>query len=408
MKVRGSRLFAELAMGLVMGVAVLLALGVPPASAQNHTERTLQQRVDLGHRPTVTIHGLGFGHGHGLSQYGAEGMAQHGWTAARILSHYYPHTLVGYSSTTVAVRISADTDGNTTVVDQPGLAIVDLATGEQWPTPTVGPGWGASEWRLGTAPLGGTLVSYLSDTWHVWKKIPGDAEFLRADGLTLDGDDGPVSYRGALQSRTYGGRRITVDVVDLESYVRSVVPSEMPAGWHPAALEAQAVAARSYASYEVAHSANPVFQLCDTAQCQVYGGMSAERYSSDEAAAATSGQVRTYAGSVALTQFSSSSGGWTRNGGLPYLVAERDPYDGWRGNAPHRWTVHVPSATIEARWPRLGRLRGVTIDRRDGNGTWGGRVLRLTLDGTKQDVAVGGETIRRVLGLRSSWLAFAR
>lgn len=398
---RGRRLVVA-----VLATAVLASPAAPALAQQRTDGRVAQQQVTVGRSTGVSIRGLGFGHGHGLSQYGAEGMARHGWSAARILGYYYPHTQTGWYQTPVAVHISADTDGNTTVLDQPGLVIHDLATGEQWPTPTEGPGWGASEWRMGTAPLGGTLVSYLSDTWHVWKKLPGDAEFLRPDGLTLDGDDGPVPYAGAIQSRMFNGHRITVNVVDLETYVRSVVPSEMPSGWHQAALEAQAVAARSYAAYEVAHSTNPVFQLCDTTQCQVYGGAAAERSTSDAAVLATSGQVRTYGGAVALTQFSSASGGWTLAGGLPYLVARRDPFDGWRRHSPHSWRARVSTVTIEETWPRLGRLRAITVDRRDGLGQWGGRVLRLTIEGSRHSVHLGGDAFAQALGLRTSWLDF--
>ena len=127
--------------------------------------------------------------------------------------------------------------------------------------------------------------------------------------------------------------------VPLDAYVQAVVPNEMPALWHQAALRAQAIAARSYAAYEVSHSNNPVYQLCDTSLCQVYGGKSSEYPSTNEAVAKTAGQIRTHHGSAAFTQFSASDGGWTSDGGQPYLPAQKDPYDGWSGNPVHTWAA---------------------------------------------------------------------
>jgi SpoIID/LytB domain protein len=186
--------------------------------------------------------------------------------------------------------------------------------------------------------------------------------------------------------------------------VRAVVPREAFPSWHQAALRAQAIAARSYAAFEVNDSTNKLYQLCDTSSCQVYGGMTSETSTTDEATTKTAGQVRVFHGKPAFTQFSSSNGGWLAAGSQPYLVAKRDPYDGWSGNPNHSWTTQVAAAQVEKAWPSLGHLTSITIDQRDGNGQWHGRVLKMTLGGSKHDVQVTGDDFRSTLGLRSTWI----
>ena len=220
-----------------------------------------------------------------------------------------------------------------------------------------------------------------------------------------------MTYRGTLQLRTLPGtpakQRVTVNRVSLDDYVRGVIPREMPALWHQAALRAQAIAARTYAAFEVADSTNHVYQLCDTTSCQVYGGMSAEFSSTNAATKATAGQIRTYHGDPAFTQFSASSGGWTSDGGKPYLPAQKDPYDGWSGNHVHTWSTTVTSGAIEKPWPSLGNLTGITVTKRDGNGQWNGRVVTMTLHGSKKDVDLSGDAFRLALGLRSTWFTLS-
>ena len=108
-----------------------------------------------------------------------------------------------------------------------------------------------------------------------------------------------------------------------------------------------------------------------------------------------------------FTQFSSSSGGWTSDGGKPYLPAQKDPYDGWSGNAVHRWTTTVTSGAIEKAWPALGNLTSISIDKRDGHGQWNGRVEEMTLHGSKADRQLTGDDFRSALGLRSTWFTIS-
>ncbi len=99
--------------------------------------------------------------------------------------------------------------------------------------------------------------------------------------------------------------------------MKGVVPREVPATWRPEAVEAQAVAARTYASYERAHPLTSRYQICDTTSCQVYGGVTSEHpAASNRAVDETRGEIRVYQGEPAFTQFSSSNGGWASEGSM--------------------------------------------------------------------------------------------
>jgi stage II sporulation protein D len=386
--------------------ATALVLGGPPADAA---------AIHVPAHATLRITGHGWGHGHGLSQYGAQGAAIKGLSAHQIVHFYYPHTTAGSITGSVKVLITEDTDHKTTVLDQAGLTVRGLGNGgTTLALPTKGAAGQATQWRLSPGKAAATTVSYRNAGWHIWRTLPGDAEFQAGHPLTLVLPSGRVTYRGTLQSRTPSPgtsslSRVTVNKVSLEGYVQGVVPREMPALWKPAALGAQAIAARTYAAFEAAHSTNPRWNLCDTSSCQVYGGKTAEAATSNAAVARTSGQVRMFHGGPAFTQFSSSNGGWTsRVTGTPYLPGRKDPYEKLSGNPFHTWKVHVSATTITKDWPQLGTLESITIDQRDGNGQWHGRVQTMTLHGSTGDVAdLDGDTFRSVLGLRSTWFTIA-
>lgn len=353
----------------------------------------------------VTITGHGYGHGHGMSQYGAEGAARQGLTHEQILAFYYAGTTVGQAKGRVSVLISADTTDDLLVRPRSRLTVRDLGTGERLLLPDNG----ARLWRILSTRKGVTRVAYRTDRWRRWRDLKGAGE-LAAGGapVTLVTPSGDRPYRGRLRhAPAPGGGHDTVNVLPLDSYLQGVVPLEMPATWSPAAVRAQAVAARTYAAYERAHPWARHAQLCDTTSCQVYGGYAAEHPASNAAVQATAGTVLLAGGRPAFTQFASSSGGWTSAGSVPYLRAVEDPYDGWSGNPVHSWTVRLDASRLEQAWPRVGDLRAITVTARDGNGEWGGRVHTLRLEGSGGRATVSGDTFRSVLGLRSTYLTFA-
>jgi SpoIID/LytB domain protein len=382
----------RLAAALLGVLATLLAAG--PASATDSWP--------VPRSATITVLGHGYGHGHGMSQYGAEGAAREGLTWREIVGFYYPGTEVGRAGGSIRVLVSADTTDDLVVAPREGLAVHDLGSGEKW----LLPGRDTTRWRVITVD-GTARVQWLAARWRTWRTLTGDGAFSAAgEPVTLVTPAGARAYRGRLASVPLSGGRVTVNTVRLEQYVRGVVPLEMPALWSPAAVRAQAVAARTYAAYERGHPRSAAFDVYDTTQSQVYGGVAAEHPASDAAVAATRRRILHHGGAPGFTQFSSSSGGWTSAGSAPYLVAQRDPYDGWSGNPVHDWSVTLSDRTLETRWPALGNLRRITVVARDGNGEWGGRVTSLRLVGSRRTVTVTGDTMRSVLGLRSTWVTF--
>jgi SpoIID/LytB domain protein len=320
------------------------------------------------------------------------------------MDFYYPGTTPGSAGGQVKVWITADRDNVLTVVARSGLKVRDLVTKEK----TVLPANGATRWRLTAGAGTRTVVAFYKQRWVKWRTLKGDAELAAAgQPITLLLSSGKVAYRGALASRAPkpgAPKRVTVNRLPLDSYLKGVVPSETFTSWSPAALESQAIAARTYAAFERAASDSKVFQICDTTSCQVYGGFTDEYASTNAAIEATAGQVRLdAAGQPAFTQFSSSNGGFTVAGSQPYLVAKQDPYDGWSGNTNSTWTLPLTAGNVERNYPAIGTLTSIAVDTRDGNGEWGGRALAMTLTGTAGSVQTTGEDFRFRVGLKSSW-----
>lgn len=377
-------------------LAALAALAVVPGAPAAGGEA---DRWDVPRRAWITIQGHGYGHGHGMSQYGAEGAAREGLGFREIVEFYYPGTRWGTSRGRVAVLITAATSDQLVVLARSGLTLRDAGTGKA----VILPDKDATRWRLRTDDAGSTRVAWYDGRWRGFRTLEGAGAFeAPGKAVRLVTPSGTPRYRGRLWLRAGD----TVNVLRMENYLRGVVPLEVPALWSAAAVRAQAVAARTYAAYERAHPRASHYQLCDTWSCQVYGGADAEHEASDAAIEATAGLSLKYDGGPAFTQFGSSSGGWTSAGSVPYLPAQQDPYDGWSGNPHHAWSWRVKDTLIESKWPAIGNLKRLVVGERDGHGDWGGRVRSLTLVGSEGRVTVSGDTLRAVLGLRSTWVTF--
>jgi stage II sporulation protein D len=389
---------------LAVGLAIATSVGVPASAV------TVDQSYWVPASGSVVVRGHGFGHGHGMSQYGAQGAAKQGLTYKQIVDFYYPGTSWSTVTGKVRVLITADTSTDVVVGRVPSMTLRDLGNGRTYTLPTPS---GVTRWRVTVGAGNKSVVDYLTGSWHRWKPggreaLAGDGEFAAPSPLTLFTPSGARRYRGALRSaspQAGSAARDTVNVLSMDDYLRGVIPTEMPASWHPEAVKAQAVAARTYATWSRSQYPARYYQICDTTSCQVYRGMDAEDPRSNDAVTATARQILTYGGKPAFTQFSSSSGGWTSAGSVPYLPAKADPYDGFAGNSVHEWTTTVEVARIERAYPALGTLARIQVTRRDGNGEWKGRVWSLVLDGTKADVSVSGDSFRSRLGLRSTWFS---
>ena len=373
------------------------------------------------------IEGRGWGHGHGLNQWGAEGAARTGVTWTQILDAYYP----GTAQTTVAARtirvlIGEDDHNDLAVAAGSGLAVKDLSSGARYTLPS-----GPTRWRL-TADSTGMRVSFYDTAWHLWATGGKNAWTgpMQFEGPTLVrtyfANGTARDYRGAMRAVRTGTTTINVvNALPMESYLYGVVPRESPSSFKPDALKAQTVAARSYSTYKMDHvSSGATYDICSTTSCQVYGGArvvssggtvtNLEAASTNAAIDATRGVVRTYNGAAIFAEFSSSNGGWSTTGSQPYLQAHADPWDAI-ASPNHYWTATLTAAQIEARYPSVGHLLRMRVTRRDGNGDWGGRVKEVILEGVSSSgagtsVAATGAGIYNAHtwptyadGLRGSW-----
>ena len=328
-------------MRLRLGVALLVAAVV---CATAGTARAGTALIVTGH---------GWGHGVGMSQWGAYGYALHGWQYQRILAHYYPGTKMGHvGEQHVRVLLTQGASGVTVGCATPLVVTDGRRLTRKLPAGTYGIGS-----RL-VFPVGrhGAGFSF----GHV-----AVVECPRAP-LTFDGRE----YHGTLVLRSRGGGVAVVNGLPLDTYLRGVVPSESPSHWPLAALEAQAVAARSYAVAELRPSS--WYDLVPTTADQVYGGVAAERPRSDRAVYATLGQVLMWDGQVARTYYSSSSGGrtesvqdaWPGSAPIPYLRSVPDPYDTYSPH--HDWGPYNYSATRLAGQLGLGSaIESVHVQRDD-------------------------------------------
>ena len=206
-------------------------------------------------------------------------------------------------------------------------------------------------------------------------------------------------YRGRLQIVRQASGLQAINHVSLETYLPSVVGSEMPASWPQPALRAQAVAARTYALRQ-RRSADP-FDLRATVSSQVYRGVESETDSTREAVAATRSQVLTYSGSLIEAVFHSSSGGTTEASGelwaqqLPYLVPVRDFDD----HSPVRsWSERFGPDQLSQLFAETGGLRNLTVLRR----TSTGRLRQVRMEGPRGVLVLSGAQLRQRLGLRST------
>jgi SpoIID/LytB domain protein len=395
---RTSRLVVALLTG------ALLSTAPAPASAASSGDGP------VGPSTTLDILGNGWGHGNGMSQWGAEGAARQGKTHSEILDFYYPGTKAASLAGKIKVLITADSDNNLKVKAAPGLKLVDRGRHKAYRLPT---DRGARLWRLKVVN-GKTRVHFRNTRWHRYK--PGGHKTLLGEGqfkskghlLTLKLPGAKRQYRGALRFSNAD----TVNVLSIEKYLRGVVPAEVYTSWKPAALRAQSVAARTYAAFERAANLSRHFHVYDTTRSQVYSGVAIEDPHTDAAIAATAGQVRTFAGKLAFTQFSASSGGTTSVGSQPYLKAQVDPWD--TSVSPYlHWTRTVDTAKLEKAYPKIGTLQNLTITQREGpgNAEWGGWVKTIRLTGTGGDVPtidISGDAFRALYGLRSAYFTFAQ
>ncbi|HJQ84664.1 MAG TPA: SpoIID/LytB domain-containing protein [Candidatus Binatia bacterium] len=329
----------------------------------------------------VVIAGHGFGHGIGLSQWGAEERAAAGQSTGEILSFYYPGTsLQTVGSRTVRVWLT----------DAPSVAVGSTAPFRVRDSSGQTLRLGAGLYRVGAAGLNGRPLPLVV--------LPGSAP-VRLGG---------TGYHGTLAlSQSSTGVQV-VNGLDLEQYVADVVSSENPGYWHPAALQAQAIASRSYALASI--KPQQTFDVYPDDRSQNYHGLAKELPRAVDAARATSGKVLTYGGQVVTALFTAANGGVTgvpqgiwSSTSPPYFVARPDPFDA-RSPDTNWGPLRLPVSKLRNAFPQLpAAITAVSLTRNAAD-----RAVSLSFSGADGSVVqISGYAFQQKLGLRSTWFSVA-
>jgi stage II sporulation protein D len=391
---RLARRRATIGLVITLVAAALLLACAPFASADVQTQ--------------FTIVGHGWGHGIGMSQYGAYGYAQHGWGYRAILKHYY--TGVGFGKVgDRSIRVMLNQGLSSVTVTSTsrfraasGKSVVLIPSGSSAKLT-----WTGSVYRL---TVGGS-------TWDFSGPVtlrPGSAKL----NLRNANQNGYVGrYRGTLRVIHYTGGFTVVNRLLVEKYLYGVVPRESPSSWPIEALKAQACAARSYALRSLGKSG--AYDVYCTAWSQVYGGFDGEAATTNTAVNKTAHVVPTYGGQPISAYFFSTSGGHTENvenvwgsSPVPYLKGVSDPYDtaspyhDWPEN-PKRKLASTLAGQLGAystthSWGVKGSLRALYVVRRGVSP----RVVKALVIGSNGVSEISGAHLRTELALRDTWVSF--
>ncbi len=430
--------FLAVALTTALIVPALVLLGASPARAQLAPD-------------TIVIEGRGWGHGNGMSQWGALGYAvDHDWSSAQIVDHFYGNT---YADTVpnddITVHLRANDQRPLRLTSQRPFRVgkYGFDAGEIVRVATTGTSTfsihrGAPCGSLGEqvanadghrADNGDYFIEALAEANDpVADDIDKMLQVIYCDREHPETESSRVAYRGRVGAVSQGGNTFAFVRLPLEQYLRAVVPRESPNHWGEeghgqgiAALEAQAITARSWTLNLAAHRrARGYFtDTCDTTACQVFGGSArngrpldfgAGYIFSNTAIINTAGLVRRYDATdeIAFTEYSSSSGGWTAglDEGSNFPAVE-DLGDHSGVNPNHVWRATIRRADVEAAYPSVGSLIGIEVTKRNGNGEWGGRTRAMTIHGTDGKVELSWgrwahDRFRRTFSLRSDWYRF--
>jgi SpoIID/LytB domain protein len=379
---------------------------------------------------TITFYGRGYGHGVGMSQYGARGRALAGQDATTILAHYYQGAVLAPIDPETRIRVLVQS--RWTASETQPLVIYGRVT--PWSIDGVGATFPPDARLRLIPPLAGSADAGASGPTAPWRVVveATDATVLLDGPAPVDftvrasTDDGRLQlwskptrydwYRGSLRVLIHSATRVSVvNDVTLEQYLPGVVPIEMPSAWPAAALQAQAIAARSYAARRLRPGVS-FFDVPDDSSSQVYRGVLAEKPPTSAAIAATAGTVLVDGQTIANALFHSTGGGATesnenvytaKNGKriarpVSYLrgAIDRAP-DGtsYDAAAPYAtWVTRTYSRAQLSAWfaadPRTNVGDLAAIDLRDRGVS--GRLVSVTLIGSAGSRTVSGEIFRAV------------
>lgn len=379
---------------------------------------------------TVTFYGRGYGHGVGMSQYGARGRALDGQTAEAILAQYYRDTAPGPIAPTTRIRVRVLKDfaasatrplvlyarRGTWTIDGVAATFPGNARLAVTPRTTTVDGRARTTWRLRvTDPAGTVLRSATTTSFRV--RGTSEATVFQVWSRPSSYD----TYRGIVRAVLSGtiARANVVNELGLDAYLRGVVPAEMPSSWPTEALKAQSIAARSYAARRLRPGVS-WYDVADDTTSQVYLGLEGERPATDAAITATSGVVLRSGSAIANTLFHSAGGGATENNENAYVSSTgtrvAGPVSYLRGSLDQRPDgTAYDSASPYATWKTLTYTRAqlsgwfgadprtnvgslTTLDlRRRGVS---GRLISVTLIGSLGSKTVSGDVFRSIFNAR--------
>jgi stage II sporulation protein D len=338
------------------------------------------------------VHGRGFGHGVGMSAYGAYGFAKHGKDYRFILGHYYRGTSIGTLDKPRVVRV-----------------LLDISPGDvEFSAATSACGQQLDPHRSYEAHRNGNSVVLRSSGG---KRLASCGRKLRAAGRGKIAIAGHGTYRGALETvptESDAGSLNVINALAIEQYAKGVMPNEVPPSWPWEELKAHALAVRSIAITGDVDGNG--FDLYADTRSQVYEGLESEYERTNEAVAATRGEVVTYKGEVAQTFYSACSGGHTESienvfgTAIPYLVGVPDPYDYY---CPlHKWKLEFTGPEISSRLGAYlkGKLKRVVITKTGVSP----RIISAKLIGTGGISTVSGSQLSVALGGHDTWMKFQK
>ncbi len=367
--------------------------------------------------------GSGWGHGVGMCQYGARGMALKGFSYRDILSYYFTNSRVEKRPCPQTVRIGL-IEGITEIHLRAESGLFTVRTAQK---SIEGANIKAGEtWVITLSQTGGFIIKTPSGQALNNREYGGPSEHLIITG------DSPQSVLRLPQNKNCGLRRLESSTpLEIRCYsasswrIRAVLTSgleeylcglaEVPGSWPAEAVKAQAVAARSYAVKNMGKHSRDGYNLCDETHCQYYVGFDKEKDTGwVNAVRETAGEVLMWGSEIVNSVYCSSCGGHTDNNEdvwfgspVPYLRGVPCPYCQDEANPNASWTVTLSRQEIEnrlaARNVHIGRLNYVDLSDRSTSG----RVRKATFNGTAGSTTVTGESLRGLLGIKSAMVRTA-
>ena len=226
-------------------------------------------------------------------------------------------------------------------------------------------------------------------------------------------------YRGGLTLRANNGKMMVINSVPLEDYLYGVVPQEVVPSWPAAALEAQAVAARTYALHTMEENKGKLYDVSTTTDHQVYNGVSGETQATTNAVNKTKGMVMLYNQRPINALFHSDGGGYTEDSvnvwgsDVPYLKGVKDFST---GTSTSNWTVTTSRQALESKLNAaskgVGKLKSIQLTplgkpgQQTSDRGVSGRIKSATFIGTSGKTTVDGDSLRSILGLKSTLFDF--